>query len=384
MRSDTFDALVIGGGINGLSTLYHLRRLGAKRLGLVEQFSIGHDRGSSHGAARITRSAYGAPEYVRLMQWVHAEEWPRLERDADRRLLYPNRGLFIGPPCEYFNKYIQAVQQEGVDVEAITPSQARGLYPQFTFENVETVLLDKTSAIVSAKETVESLVAMASKNDVRLLENTVVHDIDPGADPITVATSAGTLQTERLIVAAGAWARVLLPFLAPRLTVTRQTVGYFTPSGSADDYQRGRFPVWMYMGEENDVLYGMPEFGRTGVKVARHVRYGVDDDPDTPPDSIQQDKIDDINRFMAGFFTSSGWTLAGAEHCLYTVAPNEDFIIDVHPENPRIVFGAGFSGHGFKFGPLTGRLLAELAWEGKLSIPDAETARRLFSLENKD
>ena len=383
MREDTFDALVIGGGINGLSASYHLQRLGAKRLGLVEQFSIGHDRGSSHGAARITRSAYGEPEYVRLMQWVHAEEWPRLERDAGRRLLYPNPGLFIGPPCEYFGKYIQAVQHEGVDVEALTPTEARGLYPQFTYEGVETVLLDKTSAIVSAQETIESLAELARKNDVRLLEDTTVHEIDPGADPVTVATSAGTLKAERLVVAAGAWARDLLPFLAPRLTVARQTVGYFTPSGSADDYQPGRFPVWMYMGEENDVFYGMPEFGRAGVKVARHVRYGVDDDPGAAPGSIQQDKIDDIDRFMAKSFTARGWTLAGAEHCLYTVAPNEDFIIDLHPGNPRIAFGAGFSGHGFKFGLLSGRLLAELAWDGKISIPDAETARRLFSLADK-
>ncbi len=384
MLADTFDALVIGGGINGLSALYHLARLGAKRLGLVERFSIGHDRGSSHGAARITRSAYGVPEYVRLMQWVHAEEWPRLEKDAGRRLLYPNRGLFIGPPCEYFNKYIQAVQQDGVDVEAITPDEARGLYPQFTFEGVETVLLDKTSAIVSAKETIESLAALARDNDVRLLENTVVREIEPFTDPITVTTGAGALKAERLVVAAGAWARDLLPFLASRLAVTRQTVGYFTPDGSPDAYQPGRFPVWMYMAEENDVFYGMPEFGRAGVKVARHVRYGTDDDPDAPPDSIQEDKIDDLNRFISGFFSSTGWTLAGAEHCLYTVSPNEDFIIDLHPENPRIAIGAGFSGHGFKFGPLTGRLLAELAWDGKMSIPEAETARRLFSLANSN
>ena len=380
MRGETFDALVIGGGINGLSALYHLRRLGAERLGLVEQFSIGHDRGSSHGAARITRSAYGEPEYVRLMQWVHAEEWPRLEKDAGRQLRHPNPGLFIGPPCEYFNKYIQAVQQEGVDVEAVTPAKARGLYPQFTFENVETALFDRTAAIVSAQETIESLAELARRNGATLMENRAVHEIDPGTDPVTVTTGAGTLRAERLVVAPGAWAGQLLPFLKPRLTVARQTVGYFMPAEGPDAYQPGRFPVWMYMGDGNDVFYGMPEFGRAGVKAARHIRYGADDDPDQPPQSVEQDRIDDITRFMASSFTSPGWTLAGAEHCLYTVAPDEDFIIDLHPENPRIALGAGFSGHGFKFGPLTGRLLAELAWEGKFSIPEAETARRLFSL----
>ena len=113
MNGDTFDALVIGGGINGLSALYHLKRLGAERVGLVERFSIGHDRGSSHGAARVTRSAYVAPEYVRLMQWVHAEEWPRIEKAVGKQLVYSNPGIYTGVPCERLDRYINAVQQVG-------------------------------------------------------------------------------------------------------------------------------------------------------------------------------------------------------------------------------------------------------------------------------
>ena len=346
MNGDTFDALVIGGGINGLSALYHLKRLGAERVGLVERFSIGHDRGSSHGAARVTRSAYVAPEYVRLMQWVHAEEWPRIEKAVGKQLVYSNPGIYTGLPCERLDRYINAVQQVGVDVELISAGEARERFPQFTFVNAESALLDKTGGFVSAKEAVDSLAGLARENGVIIHENTIVHGIDPTSDPVRVETSAGTFKAERLIVAAG------------------------------------RFPVWVYMEqEENDLFYGMPEFGRAGVKVARHMRVGVDDDPDNPPDAIKQEKIDDVRRFMASFFSCKDWTLAGAENCLYTNAPNEDFIIDLHPENPRIAFGAGFSGHGFKFGPLTGRLLAELAWEGKTSIPEAEMARRLFSLK---
>ena len=382
MNGDTFDALVIGGGINGLSALYHLKRLGAERVGLVERFSIGHDRGSSHGAARVTRSAYIAPEYVRLMQWVHAEEWPRIEKAVGKQLVYSNPGIYTGLPCERLDRYINAVQQVGVDVELISAGEARERFPQFTFVNAESALLDKTGGFVSAKEAVDSLAGLARENGVIIHENTIVHGIDPASDPVRVETSAGTLQAERLIVTAGAWARELLPFLKPRLTISRQTVGYFTPAAEPEAYRPGRFPVWVYMEqEENDLFYGMPEFGRAGIKVARHMRVGVDDDPNEEPDAIDQEKIDDVKRFMASFFSCKDWTLADAEHCLYTNAPNEDFIIDLHPENPRIAFGAGFSGHGFKFGPLTGRLLAELAWEGKTSIPEAEMARRLFSLK---
>ena len=384
MNSNTFDVLVIGGGINGLSALYHLKRLGVKRVGLIERFSLGHEWGSSHGAARITRSVYSAPEYARLMKWVHQEEWPRLEKDVGRQLIYnyPHPGLFIGPPSERFARYIHAVKQEGADIDMIDPVDARKLYPQFTFKGVEKVLLDKTAGIISAKEVLESLASFAQKNGVIIYENTSVNEIDSTTEPLTLQTSRGPLKTERLIVAAGAWARGLFPFLNPKLTVARQTVGYFRPEGGhLDDYRPDRFPLWVYMEEEeNQMFYGMPEFGCSGIKVARHLRAGVDDNPDDRPDLVESDKIQDMTHFMATFFTFSKWKLVNAEHCLYTNAPNEDFIIDFHPDNPHIVIGAGFSGHGFKFGPLTGKLLAELAWEGKVSIPDADIVKRLFAL----
>ena len=242
MNGDTFDALVIGGGINGLSALYHLKRLGAERVGLVERFSIGHDRGSSHGAARVTRSAYVAPEYVRLMQWVHAEEWPRIEKAVGKQLVYSNPGIYTGLPCERLDRYINAVQQVGVDVELISAGEARERFPQFTFVNAESALLDKTGGFVSAKEAVDSLAALARENGVQVHENTIVHGIDPTSDPVRVETSAGTLQAERLIVTAGAWARELLPFLKPRLTISRQTVGYFTPAERAGSLPARPFP----------------------------------------------------------------------------------------------------------------------------------------------
>ena len=191
MGNGIFDALVIGGGVNGLSALYHFARLGVSRLGLVEQFAIGHERGSSHGAARITRSAYAAPEYVRLMQWVHAEEWPRLEKDAGTRLVYPNPGLFAGAPCDGFNSYIRAVEQEGVDVDVVTPDEARQLYPQFKLEGVERVLLDRTAGIVAASETMESLARLARENGVRIFENTVVHGLDPAPSPSSSRPAPG-------------------------------------------------------------------------------------------------------------------------------------------------------------------------------------------------
>ena len=113
--------------------------------------------------------------------------------------------------------------------------------------------------------------------------------------------------------------------------------------------------------------------------MAHHVTEGRNDDPEQHPDPSPQD-IAHLRSFMAQQFTAPVKEFLGAETCLYTNTETEDFILDLHPENPNIAIGAGFSGHGFKLGPLTGRILAELALNGKTTIPEFEAARSLFSI----
>jgi glycine/D-amino acid oxidase-like deaminating enzyme len=158
-------------------------------------------------------------------------------------------------------------------------------------------------------------------------------------------------------------------------------VGYFSLEGPAEDYRLGRFPVWMYLADgENGHHYGMPEFGREGIKVARHLCQGIDDDPDAAQESPDPARIEELQAFLRAQFAAPAHRLAGWEHCLYTNTATEDFILDLHPENSQIAIGAGFSGHGFKFGPLTGRVLAELTLNGRTSLPELEEARAAFSI----
>src|SRR5687767_9743205 len=104
-----FEALVIGAGINGLATVWWLLRRGVKRVAVVERGTIGHDRGSSHGRSRITRSAYADGLYLKLVQVAHAEAWPALEADAGERLLHPRDGCFFGPKQGKFRDYLEAI-----------------------------------------------------------------------------------------------------------------------------------------------------------------------------------------------------------------------------------------------------------------------------------
>lgn len=377
-----YEALVIGGGINGLSALYHLHRLGCRRLGLVERFRPGHSRGSSHGHSRVTRSAYVDPGYVRLMQVVHGQEWPRLERDVGRTLIHRTPGCFYGSPGGKYERYARAVAEAGADVEQIGVTEARRRFPQLRFEGAGGVLHDHTAGLVAAAETISALIDLCRRNGVEAYEETRVLGIDLARDPIRVETDRGPLEAERLVVTAGSWASELLPFLRQRLKVIRQAVFYFKADGPAEDFQVGRFPVWGYFGDgENNIYYGLPAFGREGFKAARHITSGSGDDPEEVPERVDEREIGLVRAFLDREFIPRIERLLDAETCLYTMTGTEDFIIDLHPDNPRVAVGASCSGHGFKFGPLTGRVLAELALKGRTEVPEFEAMRGRFAIK---
>jgi sarcosine oxidase len=373
--------LVIGGGINGLSTLYHLARRPGLNAGLIDQFTIGHDRGSSHGKSRITRSSYGSVDYVRLMRVALDQEWPRLERDAGRQLLFKCPGCFFGPACATFEEYAQAVAAAGSAVERIDAATARRRFPQFRFDDIGGVLVDHTAGVLAAQDTIQVLARLCRQRSATIREGTRVFDVRLDRDPIEVRTDQGVVRAARLVITAGAWVGNLLPWLKPNLTVVRQTVGYFRLAGPLEDYRPGRFPVWVYLADgANNKFYGLPEFGRPGCKLARHRTFGPADDPDRVPERYSPDAIADLRRFLQAHFVAPVVDLLAAEHCLYTNTANEDLLIDMHPEDSRVVIGSACSGHAFKFGPLTGRILAELACDGQSTVREFEVARARFKI----
>jgi glycine/D-amino acid oxidase-like deaminating enzyme len=149
----------------------------------------------------------------------------------------------------------------------------------------------------------------------------------------------------------------------------RQTVGYFDVPGAAD------FPVWAWRGV-GDFYYGLPSFQRPGIKAANHRVSGTPDDPDV---TAGEGDVADVRAFLAAQLSVPVGPTLATERCFYTNTETEDFVLAHHPGSEAVVVGAGMSGHGFKFGPLTGRILAELALDGRTSVPAFEAVRRRFA-----
>jgi len=362
--------VIIGAGAMGTASAYHLAKRGEPVL-LLEQFAIGHDRGSSHGAARITRHSYADPFYAKLMPAAF-QAWKLLEADAGENLYLRTGGISLCPPSlDYVAQVTASLEAVGVPHRRMSGRELRRVSPVFQVPDDQDVVFEPDAGMLSAARCIAVQVELARRlggEKTRILEQTPVERIDlEGGRPV-VLTEKHRIVADRLIVTAGSWTRRLLPQLATPLQPTRQQVLYFRPTDSSL-FRPGRFPVFISMGEGalND-FYGMPEFLGLGVKVARH------GGPETNPDINDRFISEEYQNLVRSFLRNNIPALADApidftEVCLYTVAPDDRFCLGSLRGCPEVIIASPCSGHGFKFSCLIGSILADLASQGETRHP---------------
>lgn len=360
MQSQIYDAIVIGAGGMGSATAYHLAKTGANVL-VLEQFQRGHTFGSSHGETRIIRLFYDKPFYTRLMKSAYAE-WRAVESGTGTPLLFTTGSVSLGVAGNHYSMATRdSLAAAGVASEVWDAEQFARRFPQFHVPKKMDILWQKDSGFLHAAACVSTLLQLAEHHGATVRENIVVTRIDWQADIPRVETEEGHFRARKLVVTAGAWTGSLLAELNLPLTVTRQQVCYYRPSDAAG-FQPSGFPVFVEVTAANEFLYGIPYFGQTGVKIARH-GWGQPVSPDACNRTPDADYIQRLDAYVQERLPVLGKAVH-AEVCLYTETPDEDFIIDAHPDCPEVLIAAGFSGHGFKFCALVGRIMSELAQTG--------------------
>jgi sarcosine oxidase len=366
------EAAVIGAGVMGSATALALARRGVETV-LLERFEVGHARGSSHGPTRIFRCVYPEPDYVRLAQRA-LPVWRRLEDDAGEPLLLPAGCVVLGPEAE---RCADALATCGAAFGWLTPAEAGSRFPGIAFDDADRVLLQPEAGVCLADRTVAAQVRLARDRgaDVReRVEATAVHPSERGA---VIGTTAGELEAAVVVVTAGSWAPGMLgPVIEgtkaarPDLRPTVQTVAYFEPTEPAMAQTMPTFIDWT---GDSIAGYAVPSSGiAPGVKLGDHTA-GQPVGPDDGPFEPDPARLEALRAFARKRFPGLDPEPVAVETCLYTLTPDEDFVLDrVGP----IVIGAGFSGHGFKFGPLIGELLADLATGADPKLPERFSIRR--------
>ncbi len=365
MTTERCPNVVLGAGAMGLAATYHLARRGEPVL-LVEQFLLDHDRGSSHGAARITRHSYADPAYAQLMPAAF-DAWRGLEADAGETLYLRTGGVSFSPAdVPYVSQVASSLAGMGVAHRRMSGRDWTQLHPTFLLPDDFDVVFEPDAGMLKASRAleVEAELAIRLGPNTRILEQTPVVRIDLEASRPTLVTESGRIEADRLIVTAGAWTPRLIPALAERLQPTRQVVLYVRPT-PYQPFSLGRFPVFIFKGPgELDAFYGMPSALGFGVKVARHGGSVID--PAEATREVEESEREPVRAFLRAYLPALAEApIDRSEVCLYTMAPDEQFQVG-HPKGRSdIVVASPCSGHGFKFSCLIGSILADLALHGR-------------------
>lgn len=359
-----FDVAIVGLGAMGSAALYHLAARGKRVIGL-ERATPGHDGGSSHGESRIIRMAYFEhPSYVPLLRRAY-ENWRALERATGANLLTITGILESGiPGATVVEGARRAAVEHGLPHEMLSAGQVAKWFPAFAVPDHWETLFEADGGFLRPELAIGTHIAAAKSQGAQTRAHAEVISIEPIAGGVHLKLTNGTvIEAGAAIVSAGAWIGELFPELQAHLTLTRQVLAWFEPAQPALVTPE-RFPVFL-LESEDEIIYGFPDLAGTGVKVASHLPGRV---LLRPGDASQDGGMADVapvSAMLSRYIPGAAGPVRRLKTCIYTHAPDEDFILDRHAFYPQIVLASPCSGHGFKFASVIGEILADLTTIGE-------------------
>jgi sarcosine oxidase len=368
-----YDAIVVGIGGMGSAALQHLARRGARVLGL-EQFGIGHDRGSSHGLSRIIRLAYYEhPSYVPLLRRSF-ELWRALERETGRSLLHVFGSIDASREHEpVFAGSLRSCELHDLAHEVLSAEQVSGRFPGYRLPSDVCAVFQPDGGFLDPEACVHAHADVARAQGAELRVGERVQSWEASGTGVRVRTTAGEYSANRLVLTAGAWTAGLVPALAPLAVPERQVVAWFQPR-RPELFAPACFPVFNLLLDEGR-YYGFPSHAHSGFKIGLYHHLGEVVDPDALSRDCGPEDEGPLRMATERYFPDAAGPTLAMQPCMFTNSPDEHFLIDHLPGRPQVVVAAGFSGHGFKFCSVVGEMLAELALDG-----DTPHDRSMFAL----
>jgi sarcosine oxidase len=371
------DVAVVGLGIMGSAALAALRTRGVDAVGF-DALRPGEQKGSSYGTCRIYRRFnFESPAYTSLSERAY-EGWRTMEQASGEQVLLPAPLLEAGIPGSTLVRDSRAAA--GTLAHVIDGAEVNARFPAFDLPADWDAVLQESAGILRADAALRLFRG-------RVADRIVAQNarVERSKEIAVIAADGTRYIARRLIITAGAWVADFEPRLKDYITVTRQVVGWFAPV-AAEKMRYGAFPLFILETPE-DLIYGFPDFDGSGAKIGSHVHGRVL----AHGDDGKQDATDaDLNAVRAGvarYIPAAAGPILTREVCLYTNTKGgdadgskpEEFIVDRLPDDPRVIIASPCSGHGFKFAPAIGDILANMATDDHATAPPAFTLRRYLS-----
>ena len=365
----TYEYIVLGcGGVGSGAAYWLARRAGADVLGL-EQFEIGHPNGGSQDHSRIIRLTYHDAKYTALTPYTF-DAWATVEEESAVRII-TNTGSVEwanadSPYAKDVQIYADAMAAANIPYDRFGADELMRRYPQFRLSQEVDALYQAKSGIADAAKGNAAHIGMARYHGATILDHTQVTDLHPFDGGVDVVTNRGTFTCRKLIITAGAWMDSVLESINLNfsLTVTQEQVTYYaTPN--LKEFAIGRFPIFIH--HSANVYYGFPIYGEVATKAAIDASGApvTADSRSFEGDPAKEKVLTDwLAATIPGFIGPKLYT----KTCLYAMPKDRDFVIDHHPEHPQIFICNG-AGHIYKFSSLMGKILSQLAIDGRTLYP---------------
>ncbi len=364
-----WDVVVVGLGGVGAAAAAELAARGLRVLGL-EQFGPAHSHGSSHGRTRMIRQAYFEhPNYVPLAQ-ASFGYWQRLQRQVGRRLFVRCGLLQVGPPQgEVLQGVRRSAGEHHLEIEDLPAEEIHRRWPGFRVPSGMAGVYEPGAGFLYVEACVRACLEVAAGQGAQLRFCEPVQAWRVRAGEVEVRTSQETYQAHSLVLCGGSWTGRLVPELAPRLRVVRKPQYWFSTVDAHYRLQRG-VPGFLFQ-LPYGVFYGFPEeHPLWGVKMAMHSGGRELAGPEEQFPQLDREDYQAVARFARECLPRLGRHLRAQVPCLYTMSPDEHFVLGLHPQGEgRVWLAAGLSGHGFKFAGVLGQALAQLVAQQETHLP---------------
>jgi monomeric sarcosine oxidase len=354
--SARYDVAVIGAGVFGAWTAWHMVRRG-RRVLLVDAYGPGNARASSAGESRIIRMGYGADELYTRWSQRSLVQWKEFFAAARQPLFHETGVLWLaGKDDLRVRQTAETLRRCDVPFEELSRPELEKRYPQIGLDRIASGLLEPDSGVLMARRAVAAVAEDATQNGA---EYRVAQIAEPGASgkaSVVTTNSGERIEADQFIFACGAWLGKLFPkVLGERIFPTRQEVFFFGVPAGDSRFAPPALPTWLF---QEDEIYGMPDLESRGLKIAVD-RHGERVDPDTQSRLASAEGANEARRFVEQRFPAlRGAPIVETRVCQYENTWNGDFLIDRHPEMENVWFVGGGSGHGFKHGPAVGEYVA--------------------------
>ncbi len=376
--ANTYDVAVVGAGVFGAWTAWHLTNRGQRVL-LLDAYGPAHARASSGGESRIIRMGYGADELYTRWSQRSLSQWKELFTAAGQDLFHETGVLWLAHRRgSREQQTFETLQRCGVPIQILDHAQLTARYPQINVAGIEFAILETASGVLMARRAVAAVVADSVK---RGAHYRLAQVMPPGdsRNPYELKTNTGeTITAQKIVFACGAWLGKIFPeILGQRIFPTRQEIFFFGAPPGNQSFTSPAMPTWLF---QEDQVYGMPDIESRGFKIAFD-HHGPLVDPETQSRFASPEAAEQARNYVAHRFPALRHApIVESRVCQYENTSSGDFLVDRHPAFENIWFVGGGSGHGFKHGPAMGEYVANQILgngppESRFSLASKETVQ---------